>query len=971
MAQDAATTTDAAAKPAEAKPADDVTAVTVVGSRIRKDTFNSASPIEVITRKEAVSAGLTSTAEILQSTAVTGGSSQINNSYGNYIVGGGAGANTVGLRGLGPNRTLVLINGRRVSPAGSGGSIGAADLNTLPNALIGNVEILRDGASAIYGSDAIGGVINIVTRKVDGLSMEVQGSVPEAKGGTQSRVSLVGGKTSGNFNIQGSLEYYDQTAVKYADRDWTKCQIDYFRDPSTGDLLDSIDPTTGKAKCYPVTGSGDSGVTINTLGTAAFGGVPGAGVAGTQFTRWRPNSSVTTGLPGYEGVGGSGIDINARDTFDPRMLNQDILSPTKNYTGFLQASYKLPNFANSEIYGELLYNKRKSEQTDYRQLSLDYPVGSPLIPADIAAIPSPVGGAGFSTLFPEAVQARAFIGFGNSTARQEVNFTKATGGIRGDFLPLYLQDWQYDAYVQYSDSDASYSTQQFFMDRMNASLHGCVNAPGSGCVSAPMLTPDTIAGKLPADWVNYVFLPTQSTSKFREISVTANVNGPLFKLPAGEVQAAFGIEHRYAEIDDEPDINSINGNLLNYSTAAPTIGHDGVTEAYGELNVPVLKNLPLAKELSLELAARYTDDDRSGSADTYKVGLVWAPFSWLTLRGSKGTSFRAPALYELFQGATTGYYAQDYDPCYVLSAQPHATAARQANCAAELNPALLDANGDFVQKNSVVDISQGGAGSGLRPETSDNTTIGFIFKPDFLPSYLGKFNFAVDRFDIEINNGVTQLGLNLLDLCYDAPGFRAAGSYCNYVSRDAGTGELTIQDGYVNVARQTAKGYDYDFRWTQRFGDVSARVDASVTQFTEQGQALLLTDDLMDYNNLVTYPSYSGNLDVSVSYHNWSVRYGLDWIGATDSSTPEAEDTVRGVDPYVYWTDDYYLHNISVTYNSDNGWTAVAGIRNVGDAQPPMVSATARLFDRIGNAPLYSGYDLYGRQYFFDISKKF
>lgn len=142
--------------------------IVVVGSRLRRDVYNSPSPIQVVTNEESIRAGFNATAEVLQGTAISGGNAQINNAFGGYVTNGGPGANTLSLRGLGATRTLVLLNGRRVAPAGSRGSVGSADLNVLPSALIDRIEVLRDGASSIYGSDAVSGVVNIITRLLRG-----------------------------------------------------------------------------------------------------------------------------------------------------------------------------------------------------------------------------------------------------------------------------------------------------------------------------------------------------------------------------------------------------------------------------------------------------------------------------------------------------------------------------------------------------------------------------------------------------------------------------------------------------------------------------------------------------------------------------------------------------------------------------------------------------------------------------------
>src|SRR5687767_3811106 len=287
--------------------------ITITGSRILRDTFNSASPVQVITRDETLMAGFDSTTAALQSAGVTAGSGQINNAFGGFVTDGGPGANTIGLRGLGATRTLVLLNGRRVSPAGTRGAVGTADVNVLPSSVIDRIEILKDGASSIYGSDAVAGVINIITRKnIQGVTFEGQYNHPEDGGGETRRASITAGWTGDRGFLSGSLELYDRNSIRLGQRDWARCQTDYRRTVSSSGVLgewgslDPIDPLTGRSKCYTITDQGSDGVTINTIGTGTIANAIGAaGSVGTSFNRWRPNSGVTTGgLPGFEGVGG-------------------------------------------------------------------------------------------------------------------------------------------------------------------------------------------------------------------------------------------------------------------------------------------------------------------------------------------------------------------------------------------------------------------------------------------------------------------------------------------------------------------------------------------------------------------------------------------------------------------------------------------------------------------------------------------
>lgn len=954
--------------------------IVVVGSRIRRDNYNAPSPTQVVTREEATLQGFASTTEALQSTAITGGTSQINSSYGGYVTNGGPGANTIGLRGMGPSRTLVLLNGRRVSPAGSRGSVGSADLNVLPTSMIDRVDVLRDGASSVYGSDAVAGVVNIQTRKnFEGLTFEAQMNSPmDANGnGGSTRLSLTAGARGDRWRAAGSIERYERDELTLRDRDFTSCQTDGFRFGN-----DYVDPLTGQSKCYPLTTTGSNGVTINTIGTGSLAGIGAAGVPdiayanGVTFNRWRPNSAITSGVIGFEGVGGSyinpndpkknvALDVNIRDSFEDRMLNESLISPVDITTLYGEAGYQLNALGNAEVYGELLFNNRKSKQTGYRQLALDYAKGSALIPDNLA----------WSTAFGDQglnkgadVGVRAFIGFGNDVSRQEQNFARAVGGIKGDF---FIPEWRYDMSVSFSRSRSEYTSHQFLTDRMVESLDVVEIAPGKfqcaelasnpGCVAAPALSTDVIGGKLPKDWVDYVFRPVTGVTVFEEKIVSLGVDGPLFSLPAGEVMGFFGAEWRESEIDDTPGLDSQNGNTYNFSTSAITRGKDNVWEVFGELEVPLLRDAPLARELTLNGSFRYTDYDSYGDDTTYKIGLVYQPIDGVTFRGTYGTSYRAPALFEQFVGATTGYLSNSADSCNEYG-KPNVNPNRVANCAAEGLPT------DWQSTTSVEVITSGGADAGLAAETSTNMTVGLVLQPT-LPQGWGDLAFAVDYYEIEVENGVSRVGARqILSRCYDSrpEDFANDTGFCGLVSRNANDGQLIVNDSYVNLATDNVKGLDYTLRYRNDVGPGSALFNLAVTQYTEISSKLFAEDPLEDAKGMINNPEFTATADMSYAWSNWRVRYGVEWIQGTESYTYYEEDPATSI--YDLAVDDYWLHNASVQYNN-NDWTVTAGVRNLFNDNPPTISSG--VYNRVGNAPLYSGYDYLGRTAFINLVKSF
>lgn len=957
----------------ETKPASETTAsdvkrldtVTVTGSRISRDVFNSVSPVQVITREESTLAGFASAAGVLQSTAVTGGTSQINNAYGGYVTNGGPGANTLGLRGMDPTRTLILLNGRRVGPAGARGSVGAADLNVLPDAMIDRIEVLKDGASSIYGSDAVAGVINIITKqKVDGATVELTHNATDGGGGEERRYSLTFGSQGERGHISGSYEFYDRAGLSLAERDWTRCNTDYRRNLAVGDYWgsgDTIDPATGQPKCYPITGTGSNGVTINTIGTSLITGVPAPGATGTRFNRWRPNSAVSTGLIGFEGVGGgTTTNSNIRDTFDPRTLNRSLISGAKVHTGFLQGGMELDALGEAEVYFELLGNQRKSEQTGYRQLSLDYIKGSPLIPASLAG--STFSGP-TSTSNGQNVGIRAFIGYGNDKSKQTVDFWKATGGLRGHLSST----WNYDFFVAHSRSDADYTSQSFLTDRLAQSLDVVSNGAGgfvcrnaaNGCIAAPALTSAVIGGKLPADWSNWVFVPVTGNTLYQESTANFTVDGPLFSLPHGDVRAAFGAEYRRAKIDDTPPLDSINNNLYNLTSAAPTRGTDSVWEAFGEVEIPVLSGVTGAEELTFNASARYTDYKSYGSDHTYKIGGLWTPVSWVSFRAAYGTSYRAPALFEQYLGGTSGFLSNQNDPCNNWGNDPGTT--RAANCASEGLPA------DYYASTSLAVITAGGKDAGLKAETSKNFTAGVVLQPEFSDK-VGDISFAADYFSINVSNGVSRAGAsNILDLCYDNPNFREGGGFCRLISqRDPVSNQLTVYDSYVNLATDKVRGLDFTLRYVREVGPGTLRATTQITRYLEQADKLFASDELQDYNGMINRPEFSGTFDLVYSWKNWRYRYGLEWIDAMQSYDYYELDPATS--QYKFDVPNYFLSSVSAQFTGEK-WSITGGVRNLADKDPPMISSGA--YNRVGNAPLYSGYDYLGRTYFVNVSKSF
>ena len=957
-------------------------AIVVTGSRIRRpDAFNSIEPITVVTAEEITQNGFNSASDALQSQAVTAGAGQINNFYGGFVTAGGTGANTLGLRNLGPARTLVLLNGRRLAPAGTRGNVLAADLNVLPTAIIDRIEVLKAGASSIYGSDAVAGVVNILTDdKIRGLTIDAQINVPEVGAGVDRRIAATFGFGDDRLSVIGSLEYRKRNALRLNDRDFTSCPIPGFK-LDAGSPLGSDDPFPlgDPRNCFTID---NGGVTINTLGLPSRSGIGRtSGLPGT-FNRFVPSAGAGGGTPGYLGVG-----TYDRDTFDPASQEEELITPVETYTGFLAGSYQTDFLGNAEIYGEVLATRRKSSSLLYRQLSLDYLQGSPLVPVEFR---NGVFAAPVNTSSGQNVAARAFVGFGLTDSVQEVDYVRAGVGVRGDFA---FDGWRYDAYVGKSWTDGRYEIESFLIDRLANSLNVVETSPGvfrcasqasnPSCVAAPALNADTIGGRLPQAFRDYILVNTIGNTKFREFTASFNIDGPLFALPGGDVQLSLGAEYRKQRIDDTPDQNSITGNLLGLTAGTPTRGTDNVKEVFGEIFVPLVTDRPFFKNLSLNASVRYTDYDSYGSDTTYKVAGEWEFFKGFGIRGSYGTSYRAPALSEQFLGATSGFIAAGNDPCDADNfpranglPNPGAYTPAQQQRAANCLSIGLDPN-TFQQNNGITSFTRGGAETGLSAETSRNWSVGAVVQPRI--SSTTTLALAVDYFDIKVSNGVSALaGGTILNRCYNDVDFNPTEGFCRFVTRDANN-ILSVTSGFVNLSEDIVKGYEFTGRFaTDLFGG-RFTFNANLTKYTEQSDRTFPEEILLDANGTLNTPDWVGNFDATYRTGPVTFRYGVSWFDSS-SGTAEYNSTSRttGVvnqaqvdqlnEFYQIEVPDYFQHSASIQFDITDKFEMTLGVRNLLDKDPPKVTV---YYTTIGNAPLYSGYDYTGRQWFVNTNFKF
>ena len=541
-------------------------------------------------------------------------------------------------------------------------------------------------------------------------------------------------------------------------------------------------------------------------------------------------------------------------------------------------------------------------------------------------------------------------------------------------------NWRYDVYGQFSRSDGNYSQDVILDDAINSQSFrtgSCVgtNLPISGrpCIDLPWTSPRFLAGDFTAAERAFLLDRETGNTKYSQASIEATVAGTLFHLPAGPVGAAFGATTRYDFIRDVPGQITAVGNSWGLSSAGVTTGDDYTNELFAELQVPLLRDAPFAERLNLQLSGRYTDVRTAGDNFTYRVGLDWTLTEWFRVRGSYGTSFRAPALFENYLAAQTDFISQrSIDPCINWGprlADQEISQQLADNCAADGVPANHNGAG------STATVSASGGLGALESETSRSAVIGVILTPRF-----ANLSIALDYFDIEVRNEVTRLGPgNVVLGCYQSDSF-PTDPLCNLFTRNGANLIDFVTDNYINISDQRNRGLDLTIRYQREF---------PWFDFTYQGQfTYQLTDTTAlfpgtetDDNGDVGDPKFVGNSTFRFVRGPWTLFWGVDIIGPSSDvdDCPSASCLGENIDTSVFGpyravidTPWVFYHSLSVQREFDR-FRLTVGVANLLDENPPRVTTINDQgnFDTVGQSVLASQYDYVGRRFFMNFNVRF
>jgi iron complex outermembrane receptor protein len=736
--------------------------IVVTGSRIRTDPLDKQAPVLQLTREELERSGLTSVGDILQQLPLSGGA--INgkfNSSGNFGFppdGGGIGAGAVeaDLRYLGSKRVLVLVDGVRwVNGSSASGVAAATDLNTIPLSIIERIEVLEDGASPIYGSDAIAGVINIITRKeFDGMAATAYTGGYHYGDGLTQKYDVSWGNSDDKMSIIVGVSYLDQQLIESKDRD-----ISQYPEPFADGCTSACSSATPQGRfrfrdtrIAPI-GDGSNQIVDVTLNER---------VAGTAS---------------YDPLNPTGGDFHAfgisdRFNFAPYNL---MLTPSRRLGAFSSVTYKI--HPRVRFQGKASFTNRESINRAAPEPLFIGPDAGNGNRMDRIVIhqDNPYNPFGLTLGADNGlVVTRRPIEAGPRLFEQTVNTFYTSGGLAGDFQ-LGEQRFYWDATLAYGVNRADQLRNNSFNSSKlqqalgpgytddNGQLRcGTADNPGD-----PDCVPFNIFGGQGADgrgtitraMLDYATFVQHDVSEQTLVDATANVSGDLIKLPTGALSMAAGVEHRRLNGFFEPDPVVVAGDGADVPSQ-PTAGSYWVNEAYAELRAPLVTRMPGADLLDVNGAVRVSDYSILTPEFTGKLGARWRPIPDVMLRGSYGLGFRAPGIGEIY-GSQSRYDAVLEDPCGDLNSKP---AAVQRRCIDDLG---VPADGSYEQINRQISVTTGG-NPDLDPETSDSLNISLAYSPSWLEEnpWVDALDIELAYFDIQLDGAIAPIDAQVqIDRC--------------------------------------------------------------------------------------------------------------------------------------------------------------------------------------------------------------
>lgn len=928
--------------PAQAQGAADdegEAAIVVTGSRIARPEVEQASPVSVVRAEEFALRGATNVENVLNSMPqVTGSTSGADNNPGGGIA-------TVNLRNLGTARTLVLVDGRRYV---SFDTTQVVDLNTIPSALIERVDVVTGGRSAVYGSDAVAGVVNFITKQdFEGIELNSTYGVTSRGDGAYWDVNGTIGANfgDGRGNIVTHVGYYNRKSVYAAARGFSRNAL--------------VDNRNGTA-FFGGSGSVPQGrVTLPNASVVDFGtdGSITPYVAATDAYNYAPVNFLQVPQERFLISTMARYEIN--DAFQPYLQGQFI---NNRVTGELAAtpignSTPIGTGADAGALGPI-------------RLHVNSPFFSPATQAAFQALDT--DGDGYITTSNYGFRT---VGIGPRTQVDERNAFRIIGGMKGDIGG----GWNYDGYYMYARTKNTQrqtgnvnlanflgAVTTAFQNPTTGALSGnpFVGVPGGGnlvcangsasCVPANLFG----LGNLSSDAANYLALGATNIEEYTtQVASVAFTNSELFDLGAGGVGLAVGAEWRRESGKTDPDQNLASGNVAGFNPGAPTAGGYSVTEFFAEMNVPLLADQPFAHRLELNGAARYSNYSNAvGNVFTWSAGGLWEPVEGIGIRGQYQKAIRGPNVNELFLGQTVSFDGAE-DPCGTAAAAVPGSALG-AVCIANGVPTASLGTTTLTDTTLVNPPTTITGNANLREESSKTWTVGGVFTPRALPG----FSATVDYYNISIDGYISRLGQsNLFQACYEFD----LSEYCGAFSRNDLGQVDRITDTNLNSGGLKTTGIDVGFGYSFSFGE-SSRLSLAFNgsrllkyDFTPIIGVPLVNECAGRFGNSCGQPTPKWKHTARATYMNGPITVSTAWryLGSARDDN----------DDVTFFLEDAKAQNyidFAASFEALDSFTLTLGVNNAFDKKPPL-SASAQNAGNGEQSNTYPNvYDVMGRSFF-------
>jgi iron complex outermembrane recepter protein len=977
---------------------DQLESVVVTGSRLAPLGFREPTPVTVVGAEEIKLSGTVNIEQLLGDSPQFVGS-QNNGATANTVPGGTA---TLNLRGFGAQRNLVLVNGRRFAISGPDET---TDINTIPAALIQRTEIVTGGSSAVYGSDAITGVVNFIMRDdFEGVELNAQDGFDQHTRTQVYNLDITGGGkfAEGRGNVVVSANFLNRGAISRGDRgDWAFDSLsDGCVTPASSNrshagvpVAISSGSTCAAAGGVPGLIAGGSGDIPN----GRFTGVPTVGSSGSN-----PALDAALTAAGLGGLGSRGFTFdNAGQIVRPALTPQDDynLGPS-NYLIIPQKRWMVNAFSHYDFndkmtgYAELHFSNNivnmQLAPTNINGpflINVNNPYLSPqmqgvLNQLDLAEKGTTKVTTGTSSMTTTRGDGLAILNVGRRllevglrTNEAERNVWRDAVGIRGNLGNVsssYLRNLSYDVYYTYARTEETdHEDGNVSRSRFQA---GLLSAGGA----APVL--DIFGQNISQTGVDAIAIGATNITRAEQQVAAGNLSGEAFDLPAGAVDFSTGVEWRHSAAKFIPDEFLSSGDVVGFNPGLPTGGSVAVREVYGEIGIPLLADLPFIKKLTTNAAFRHSKYDLKGvgGVNTYSFGAGWQVNSQINFRGQFQHSVRAPNVGELFGGLSQSFDAA-VDPCSDRQPAALRTAAVRAACIATGVPAAQVFTAGVQSNNIIGNLLGGNPNVGV--EKSDTRTFGMVLSPAFLSG----LDLSIDYFNIKLNGAIAALGggiANTLNLCYNV--IQDANSpYCQAIRRNPVTGEIAppyyITITNANTGGLQTSGVDLDGRyhfnlgaqafditsdwtWTHDFTSTPVQALPNVKNYCAGAFGPTCGQPIPQFKGATRATWHTGPLSVSLR-HRFINTVTVDSYllpKRAGKAYPSLSTLVNPVIPSQSYLD------LSFAWDVLQNVQLYGGLQNIFDKDPPIVGSSSPSANTFA-----ATYDVLGRQFFFGVTAKF